>query len=62
MEAGLGLYFLSVGDDGPSPDVGKERVDGLFVVADVFLSPLLDVLRVNNLFGGGNYADVEGLL
>ena len=50
MEAGLGLNLLSVGDDGPSSDVGEERVDGFAVVSNVFLPPLLNAMRVYELF------------
>ena len=62
METGLGLNILSVVDDDPSLDVGKERVDGFVVVADIFLPPLLDVLRIDNLFDGGDSVGVDGLL
>ena len=62
MEAGLGLDLLSVVDDGPSLDVGEERVDGFVVVSDVFLPPLLNVLRINDLFDGGDSAGFDGIL
>ena len=62
IEAGLGLNLLSVGDDGPSLDVGEERVDGFAVASDIFLPPLLNVLRVDDLFDGGDSAGVNGIL
>ena len=62
MEVGLGLDLLSVGDDGPSSDIGEERVDGFFFLANLFLPLLLDVLHINDLFNGGDSAGVNGLL
>ena len=36
MEAGLSLDLLSIGDDGPSFDVGEEQVDSYVVVSNEF--------------------------
>ena len=51
MEAGLSLDLLSIGDDGPSFDVGEEQVDSYVVVSNEFFSPLLNLLHINDLFG-----------
>ena len=61
MEAGIGLDLLSVGDDGPSSDVGVERVDGFTVVSNVFLPPLLNALCVDELFDGCESSCVDSL-
>ena len=62
MEADLGLYIISVCDDDLSLDVVKEQVYGFVVVANILLLLLLDILRVDNLFNGGDYIGVDGLL
>ena len=62
MEAGLRLNLLSIGDDGPSFDVGEEQVDSYVAVSKEFFPPLLNVLRINDLFDGGDSAGVDGLL
>ena len=51
MEAGLSLDLLSIGDDGPSFDVGEEQVDSYVVVSNEFFSPLLNLPHINDLFG-----------
>ena len=62
MEAGLGINLFSVVDDGPSLDMGEERVDGFAVVSKVFLLPLLNALRVEKLFDGCDSLCVDSLL
>ena len=62
MEAVLGLYILSVGNYVPRLDVGEEQVDSFIVVAGIFPPLLLNVLRFNDLFDGGDSAGVDGLL
>ena len=61
-EAGLVLDLLSFGDSGPSSDIGKERVDGFAVVSNVFLPPLLNALRADELFDGCESSCVDSLL
>ena len=62
MDASLGIYLIFIVDDVPSLEVGEERVDGFVVVSDVFLPPLLNVLRINDLFDGGDSAGFDGIL
>ena len=62
MEVGLGLNLLSVGDDGPSLDMGEERVVGFTVVSNVFLPPLLNALCVDEMFNGFESSCVDSLL
>ena len=62
VEASLGLDLLFVRDDGPSSNVLEERVDGFVVVADVLFPLLFEVLRVDDLFDGGDAAVVDGFL
>ena len=42
--------------------ITKEQVDGFVVVSDVLFPPLLNLLCVNILFGGGDSTGVNGLL
>ena len=62
MEVGLGLNFFILGDDGPSLDVGKDQVGGLFVLSDILLHFFFGIFCVDNLIDDGDPAEINGLL